>query len=145
MLQQDTYFNVPEGRLKLRRESDRAQLIAYERDDLSAPRQSLYRIAAVTNATEIEAALAAVLGVQVEVSKQRRLFLLGDTRIHLDLVVDLGSFIELEAVAGRDDPSVFDAELSRLRRSFQIGEDDLIGESYADIKLRVNHEKGTRR
>jgi predicted adenylyl cyclase CyaB len=136
LLQQDTYFNVPEGRLKLRRESDVARLIAYERDDLSEARQSLYRIAEVTDATGTEAALAAVLGIQIEVSKQRRLFVLGDIRIHLDLVVDLGSFIEFEAVAGQKDPATFEAELTRLRQSFEIDGDDLIAESYADLKLR---------
>jgi len=136
LLQQDTYFNVPGGRLKLRRESDVAQLIAYERDDLADARQSLYRIAEVTDATGVEAALMAALGIQTKVSKQRRLFVLGNVRIHLDLVVDLGSFIEFEAVAGRDDPTAFDAELTGLRHSFRIDEDDLIAESYADLKLR---------
>lgn len=135
LLQQDTYFVVPEGRLKLRRESAApAQLIAYERADRTSARESRYRIAEVPDATETEAALAAVLGVKVQVSKQRRLFLLGDVRIHLDLVVGLGSFIELEAVAGQAATADFGVELSRLRRAFQIDESDLVAESYSDLK-----------
>lgn len=137
LLQQDTYFEVPEGRLKLRREADVAQLIAYERPDGRDARQSLYRIAEVADPAEVEAALASVLGIRTRVSKQRRLFLLGGVRIHLDLVVDLGSFIEFEAVAGRADPASFDAELDRLRLAFRIGPDDLVVESYGDLKLGV--------
>jgi adenylate cyclase class 2 len=137
LLQEDTFFEVPRGRLKLRREgSAPAQLIAYERADQREARESLYRIATVSDATETEAALAAALGIEVRVSKQRRLFLLRDIRIHLDLVVGLGNFIEFEAVADRADPADFGARLTELREAFEIADTDLIAKSYGDLKLR---------
>jgi predicted adenylyl cyclase CyaB len=47
----------------------------------------------------MERALTRSLGVRGEVRKERRLFLWRHTRIHLDEVEGLGSFLELEGVA----------------------------------------------
>lgn len=45
LIQRDTYFEVPRGRLKLREESDAiAHLIAYERPDLAGYKESRYRL-----------------------------------------------------------------------------------------------------
>ncbi len=135
--QRDTYFRVPHGRLKLREEGASAQLIAYERPDQAAQRESSYRIVAVEEAEELKAALAAALGVSVTVAKERRLFLWEGVRIHLDKVKGLGDFIELEAVIGEDalDPGSAGRQVQELRRAFAIETDDLVGESYCDLAL----------
>lgn len=139
LCQKDTYFNVPQGRLKLRRESDAAShLIAYERPDLPQQKESLYRIVEIGDASGLEEALAGVLGITVVVSKARRLFLFEGVRIHLDRVDDLGSFIELEAVAAPEDVDLarrFEVLLADLRRSFGIEDADLLGGSYCDLVL----------
>ena len=134
LIQQDTYFNVPNGRLKLRREGEGpAQLIAYERADSAGSRESRFHIVEVPDATGTEAALAAALGVKGRVSKQRRLFLLEEVRIHLDLVVGLGTYIEFEALAGRTDPARFSDRLVDLCRSFELDESHFVAKSYCDL------------
>jgi len=83
-------------------------------------------------------ALSAVLGISVVVSKTRRLFVLAGTRIHLDRVEGLGDFIEFEGVVSADgDPDQFAPLLADLRRSFDIGEGDLLSGSYSDLLLAV--------
>jgi adenylate cyclase class IV len=54
-------------------------------------------------------------------------------------VEDLGSFLELEAVAspGSDLGAEQDA-LDELRRALKIRDEDLLGESYADLSLGVS-------
>jgi predicted adenylyl cyclase CyaB len=121
--------------LKLREEPDSvAHLIAYERQNLAGQKESRYRLIEVPDPTELKEALAAVLGVKVVVSKSRRLFILGEVRIHLDDVADLGDFIEFEGVAaGNGDPNAFVELLGDLRRSFGIRDEDLLRESYSDL------------
>jgi adenylate cyclase class 2 len=135
LTQQDTYFEVPRGRLKLREEPDAlATLIAYERPDLSGNKESRYRLVEVPDPAELRAALESVLGITVVVSKSRRLFVHEGLRIHLDHVADLGDFIEFEGVvADGDDPARFTEMLDDLRASFAIRDEDLLRESYSDL------------
>jgi adenylate cyclase, class 2 len=135
--QRDTYFQVAHGRLKLREEGTGAQLIAYERPDLAAQRESGYRIVAVADAEGLKETLAAALGVIATIVKTRRLFLWEGVRIHLDRVRGLGEFIEFEAVIGDGalDPGSAGRRVEELRRAFGIEDDHLIGESYCDLAI----------
>lgn len=103
--QHDVYFQVPEGRLKVRTISlesgeSRAELIAYRRPDLDGSRWSAYRITPLdhTQGSDLIATLNQVLPMAVEVRKQREIYRHGATRIHLDTVDELGHFVELETV-----------------------------------------------
>ena len=97
--QRDTYFARTRGRLKLREEDGRAQLIAYQRPDSTAARTSVYRLVEVLDPDELRAALDALLGTLVVVNKRRHLLLYENVRLHLDDVEGLGRFVELEGVA----------------------------------------------
>lgn len=44
----------------------------------------------------VQTVLSDALGVKGEVKKERRLFLIGQTRVHLDAVEGLGNYMELE-------------------------------------------------
>lgn len=80
-----------------------------------------------------------MLGVKVVIAKERRLFLREGVRIHLDQVDDVGSFIEFEAIAPVDsDLSHEEAQVTALRRAFEIDDADVIGGSYCDLAL-ANH------
>lgn len=135
LLQRDTYFKVPRGRLKLREEPDAlSHLIAYERSDLLDHKESRYHLIEVREPTELREALAAILGIMVVVSKARHLFIFEGVRIHLDRVDGLGDFVEFEGVATDGvDPAGFTKLLDDLRRSFGILDQDLLPESYSDL------------
>lgn len=99
MSQDDTFYRCSSGRLKLRRfGDDRGELIAYERPDTPGPKTSRYRRVPVDDPQALHEALALSLGVVGRVRKQRQLYLLGRTRIHLDAVEGLGDFLEIEVV-----------------------------------------------
>lgn len=133
LVQRDTYFRVPAGRLKLREETPGgAQLIQYDRPDAAAARESRYRIAPVDDCEALRAALDAALGTRVVVVKERRLLLWQGVRIHLDRVDGLGTFVELEGVA--EDGSDLAAEGERVERlRAALGLERLVPESYADL------------
>jgi adenylate cyclase, class 2 len=136
LLQKDIYFNVPRGRLKLRRQSGAtAQLIACERPDRPEQKESHYRIVETEDVAGLEKALSGVLGITAVVSKERRLFLFEGVRIHLDLIDDLGSFIEFEGVVapGEIDLGRFSDLLADLRHWFGIEDADLLSGSYCDL------------
>jgi len=105
LLQDDTFFRVPHGRLKLREFGDgSAELIHYQRADTPQAKLSDYVRTPVPQPATMRESLGRALGTIGRVRKQRLLLLVGATRIHLDRVEQLGEFIELEVVL-RDDQS----------------------------------------
>ncbi len=97
--QDDTFYPVTSGRLKLRRFADgTAELIHYERPDSEHARASDYVRVPTATPDALHEALARGLGLLGRVRKQRWLLLAGQTRIHLDRVEQLGDFVELEVV-----------------------------------------------
>jgi predicted adenylyl cyclase CyaB len=133
--QEDVYFAVPHGRLKLRLvPGRRAELIRYERPDASAPRPSVYEIVDVEDGRGLAALLARALGVRGRVRKRRQLFLRRNVRLHLDDVDGAGCFLELEAVLERDDQrEAAVAEVTDLLAQLGIGAGALASGSYIDL------------
>ena len=131
--QTDTYFPVPEGRLKLRA-SDPGEdyLVFYRRADLAGPKACDYLIRPVDRS--LRDLLAGALGTLAVVEKTRTLFLWENVRIHLDRVEGLGEFIEFEAVLtdGYDETDGY-RKLEKLEAAFEIAAEDRITISYLDM------------
>ncbi|MFZ0531798.1 MAG: class IV adenylate cyclase [Anaerolineales bacterium] len=136
--QEDTFFNCPQGRIKLRELSaDRGQLVYYLRQDVTAPKHSEYKIFETNDPTILKLILAEAFGVRGVVSKVRYLYLVGQTRIHLDEVKGLGNFMELEVVL---QPGQTDAAgqliAKNLMQQLGIQEMDLLDTAYMDMMER---------
>ena len=135
IVQQDTFFHIPHGRLKLRvLAANQGELIYYEREDKAGPKQSNYLIYHTTDPTTLTAILSAALGVRGVVRKERWLYLVGQTRIHLDKVDGLDDFLELEVVLGpEDDPALGQAIAAELMVKLGVAQTDLIEGAYIDL------------
>ena len=135
LIQSDTFFEVPRGRLKLRAFADgTAELISYQRSDVGGPRESRFAKAPVSDPAALAAVLGGALGAAGVVLKRRTFYRRGPTRIHLDEVENLGSFLELE-VELSDGQSAADGERTarELMATLGIAEDDLVAGAYVDL------------
>ena len=133
--QDDTFFACANERLKLRQFSpERGELIHYFRADSTGPRVSNYHIVPTDAPDALRDTLAAAIGTAGRVIKVRELYLVGQTRIHVDAVKDLGDFVELEVVL-RDDQSEDDGVkiAHALMQSLGIAETDLLDVAYVDL------------
>ena len=133
--QEDTFFHVPQGRLKLRDFGDgTGELIAYQRLDTCGPRTSTYERSPTQAPDSLKATLAAALGVRAVVSKRRTVFLVGQTRIHLDEVTGLGQCIELEVVLQSGQSEAQGRMMAeRLMTLLGIQPQDEIAKAYVDL------------
>lgn len=141
LVQVDTYFRSPEGRLKRREtEGQPPEWIFYRRPDQFGPRLSRYTVL-----TDGQARIrfgSGTLQAWKVVRKRRELWLLesrrgpawGQTRIHLDSVEGLGTYLEIEALVtpGRDLPEALD-EVLRLREAFAPLLGEPIASSYGEL------------
>lgn len=135
--QVDTYFNVENGRLKLREGNIENALIHYERTNMAAARQSnvlLYQHQPEKTLKEI---LIKALGIKTIVDKKRRIYFIDNVKFHFDEVQQLGAFVEVEAI-DKDGSMGLDKlkeQCATYVSLFQIDEKDFVAESYSDLLL----------
>jgi predicted adenylyl cyclase CyaB len=133
--QVDTFFNTPQGRLKLRVLSeDKGQLIYYTRPDREGPKRSDYHISLTSDPENLKRVLELAYGIQGVVRKTRYLYLVGQTRVHLDDVEGLGRFMELEVVIreGQSDAQG-QAIAEGLMAALGVERSDLLEGAYMDL------------
>ncbi len=133
--QEDVFFNVSDGRLKLRVLSeDWGILIFYRRSDQKGPKTSEYFLSETQNPRSLITVLERAYGIRNQVIKTRTLHMAGRTRIHSDKVESLGDFLELEVVLN-DHESEADGEVEArlLMQQLEISQEDLIECAYVDL------------
>ena len=135
LVQNDTFFNTPQGRLKVRVfAGGRGELIYYERDDAAGPKPSAYWIFKTSEPKSLLDTLSHALGVCGAVCKKRELYLYGQTRIHLDDVQGLGIFAELEVMRQKGQSLQQATAIAQdLMRRLGIDTADLVEGAYIDL------------
>ena len=133
--QDDTFFRCEGGRLKLRAFSAQSgELIFYRRADQHGPKESFYLRSPTSMPDTLRESLALACGEAGRVRKQRLLFLVGRTRVHLDAVEGLGSFLELEVVLADAEPAEAGVqEAQRLMAVLGIDPSELVAGAYVDL------------
>jgi adenylate cyclase class IV len=133
--QDDTFFRCETGRLKLRDLlNGEGELIFYRRSNETGPKESFYLRSTTSTPDVLRESLSIAYGEIGRVIKQRTLFLVGRTRIHLDRVEGLGHFLELEVVLGKHEPSDSGVrEAHEIMGRLGIGTDQLVEGAYVDL------------
>ena len=138
--QDDSFFESREGRLKLRCAPEGAELIAYRRADESGPKLSEYWRSPVPEPDSMRELLAQSLGLTGRVQKRRVLFMAGRTRIHLDEVLGLGHFMELEVVLAEGEASeAGEAEADALMQALRIPPEARVRTAYVDLLKQASN------
>lgn len=158
--QHDVFFNVPNGRLKLRYQkvssrrnvgsnkempnwhavisfqTGKSMLVQYNRPDVTGPKLSEFNILETDDPKMLHKILEQSVGVLGEVKKVRWLFMYEQTRIHLDKVDGLGTFLEFE-VCLRPSQTIEDGKViaDKLTELFLIRPEDLMAGAYLDELL----------
>ena len=133
--QEDIFFNTEKGRLKLRvLAPDLGYLIYYERSDQDGPKRSDYHLAETRDPENLKIALSLALGVRGVVKKTRYLYMVGQTRIHVDDVEGLGHFMELEVVMREKQSDAEGQAIAEdLMRRLGVREEALVEGAYMDL------------
>jgi len=138
--QDDTFFHCRHGRLKLRVPAGaEAELIYYDRPDALEPSQCRYVVCPCPDPGLLREALSGALGIRGRVRKTRSLYLVGNTRIHLDEVDRLGTFVELEVVLSEGQTSAEGERTAReITDALGIDRGDLLEGADIDLPDRAD-------
>ncbi|MDP3583391.1 MAG: class IV adenylate cyclase [Ignavibacteria bacterium] len=131
--QKDVYYKTKSGLLKLRIEGKFFTLIKYLRDE-KGKRWSNYELLDL-HGKNPEKYLESILNIEAVVEKKRKLYLYDNTRVHLDEVKGLGSFLELETllVAGKSDAT---RRFNFVKQMLGIENHEQIRASYRNLILK---------
>ena len=135
LVQEDVFFPVRKGRLKLRTLGPKSgELIYYTRPDAPGPKTSNYEIVKTSEPAKLRAVLTEAFGVRGIVKKVRLVALVGQTRVHLDVVRGLGTFAELEVVLKPGQSASAGTAVARgLMKKLGIKSSDLVAGAYLDL------------
>ena len=141
--QTDTYYQVPNGRLKLRQGNIENALIHYFRNDQAGPKRSDVSLYKTGAAQELNELLGSALPVLAVVAKRRAIYFLENVKFHIDEVDGLGDFVEIEAIDR--DGSLGEAKLREqceyYLKLFRIKPEELIEVSYSDLMIKKGGEQ----
>ncbi len=138
--QTDTYFNVEVGRLKLREGNIENALIWYDRQNIADAKQSdiiLYQHQPDKSLKDI---LIKMHGIKVVVDKTRRIYFIDNVKFHFDLVKELGTFVEVEAIDSNGSIGIdkLKQQCDFYFNFFELNKSDFENYSYSDLLLEKN-------
>lgn len=141
IVQDDTFFRCKSARLKLRAFSEHeGELIYYRRANEHGPKESFYLLSPTSAPNTLRESLSLAYGQAGRVQKQRTLYLVGRTRVHLDKVKNLGNFVELEVVLADEELQESGlSEANGLMDKLNIKQSQLIQGAYVDL---INQSDG---
>ncbi len=133
--QKDTYFKIPEGRLKLREGNIENALILYSRKNVANAKLSEIILYKYNGDKTLKDILLKTLDVLAVVEKERKIYFSGNVKIHIDKVKDLGSFVEVEAIdeTGNGDIEKLREQCKWFVSFLGIKEYDFVAGSYSDM------------
>lgn len=133
----DTYFNVAQGRLKLREGNIENNLIHYIRKNTEGPKQSKVTLFKSDLESTLKEILTNSIGVLTVVDKKREIYFIENVKFHIDTVKNLGTFIEIEAIDknGTIGEEQLLIQCEYYLELFKIPKENLISVSYSDLIL----------
>ena len=122
--------------MKLRQiNSEKTQLIYYERENISKPKRSDIFIIEIPDSKTFSALLKKILKVKATVKKTREIYWHQRTQIHLDTVDSLGCYVEFERKTPNTAKEIERSTqlLEKLMETLGINPKNLEKFSYSDL------------
>lgn len=135
----DTYFNATHGRLKLREGNAGNSLINYDRENIAGSKQSQIIFFKHTPDLALKEILKKQLGVKVVVDKKRKIYSIDNVTFHFDIVENLGTFLEVEAIDDKDEftSEYLKSQCDKYFHFLELTDENLVDKSYSDLILEL--------
>jgi predicted adenylyl cyclase CyaB len=137
VVEEDVYFSVPNGQMKLRTTQpghEHGELIAYKQVNSQCANFYETRITSVPEVEKLKNTLALSLAELCTIRKKRRVYVLSNVQINLDDVKDLGFFVDIEV---RADAGQTIEELQKqaesVKKALDLKDVQIMAMSYLDL------------
>lgn len=136
----DTYFNAQYGRLKLREGNIENSLINYDRENILGSKKSQIILYQHEPNIALKNILIRQLGVKIVVDKKRKIYFMDNVKFHFDVVKNLGTFMEVEAIDTKEEFTIEELkeQCDNYFNFFEMTQNNLIAKSYSDLIMEQN-------
>jgi len=136
----DTYFNAQYGRLKLREGNIENSLINYDRENVSGSKESQIILYQHEPNVALKNILIRQLGVKIVVDKKRKIYYIDNVKFHFDVVENLGTFMEVEAIDSKEEFTTEELkeQCDKYFDFFELTQNNIIDKSYSDLIMELN-------
>jgi adenylate cyclase class IV len=133
----DTYFKSKIGRLKLREGNIENSLINYDRENISGAKESQIILYQHEPNIALKNILSRQFGVKVIVDKKRKIYFINNVKFHFDIVDNLGTFIEVEAIDNKEEFTTQELkeQCDKYFYFFKFTNQNIVDKSYSDLIL----------
>lgn len=141
----DTYFNAQYGRLKLREGNIENSLINYDRENVSGSKESEIILYKHEPNIALKNILIRQLGVKIVVNKKRKIYFIDNVKFHFDIVENLGTFMEVEAIDSKEEftKEELKEQCVKYFNFFELTQNNIIDKSYSDLIMELNKKTAT--
>ena len=135
----DTYFNAKQGRIKLREGNIENSLINYDRENVSGSKESQIILYQHEPNIALKNILTRQLGIKIIVDKKRKIYFLDNIKFHFDIVENLGTFMEVEAIDTNEEFTIDELkeQCDRYFNFFELTQNNIIDKSYSDLIIEL--------
>ena len=135
----DTYFNAKQGRIKLREGNIENSLINYDRENVSGSKESQIILYQHEPNIALKNILIRQLGIKIIVDKKRKIYFLDNIKFHFDIVENLGTFMEVEAIDTNEEFTIDELkeQCDRYFNFFELTQNNIIDKSYSDLIIEL--------
>lgn len=133
----DIYFDVPHGRLKLRKGNIENALIQYHRQNTASAKTSEVILYQHQPDEALEKILTLQFGIKAIVDKKRKIYFINHVKFHFDEVKGVGKFIEVEVIDQEGTKSIesLQKECDNYINWFGLKPEQMQSLSYSDMIL----------
>ncbi|HOZ84139.1 MAG TPA: class IV adenylate cyclase [Niabella sp.] len=137
----DTYFNVQHGRLKLREGNIENSLINYDRENIAGSKKSEIILYKHEPNIALKDILARQFGIKIVVDKIRKIYFIDNVKFHFDIVENLGTFVEVEAIDEKEEFSIEElkTQCDKYFNFFELTEKNVVAKSYSDLIIELKN------
>ena len=80
------------------------------------------------------------LGVKIVVDKKRKIYFIDNVKFHFDVVENLGTFMEVEAIDSKEEFTIEELkeQCDKYFDFFELTQNNIIDKSYSDLIMELN-------
>ena len=116
-------------------------LINYDRENIAGSKKSEIILYKHEPNIALKDILTRQFGIKIVVDKKRKIYFIDNVKFHFDIVENLGTFIEVEAIDEKEEFKIEElkTQCDKYFNFFELTENNVVDKSYSDLIIELKN------